>query len=381
MSNTILPSLPVLYKRTNTGATQQWQIRVEQTSEGFGLIVTEYGQVDGALMKTEDTIRRGKNEGKKNETTPITQALAEAQAKWEKQIKRQGYVEDKARAEAGETDSEGGIAPMLAKTYEDAEKHVKYPCHAQRKYNGVRCIVIIENGTATLWTRKRKPITSMPHIVAAYEAAYKGVGGEAISFDGEIYRHGWSLQKISGFVRSTDPKPGYTELSHWVYDAPLHKGCWEDRCSWLKEYVPAEVDCIRLVQTVTAEDHAYVKTLHDAWVQEGYEGAILRHVNGKYEAGKRSHFLIKVKEFKEEEFEIVDVVEGRGRFEGKAVFVCKTKEGKQFNCTAPGTMKDKEDFLRDKDQLVNKQLTVKFFDWTEDKIPQFPVGRAVRDYE
>ncbi len=379
-------ALPTLYKKTNTGALQQWDICVEQTPERFGVIVTRYGQVGGAIQETRDTVRKGKNIGRTNETSAYEQAVAEAKAKWKKQIERQGYVEDKERAEAGETDAEGGIAPMLAKPYEDAKHKVTYPCAMQRKFNGVRCIVMIDEGKVTLWTRKRKPIVSVPHIVKAYEEVFGKSKGH-IAFDGEIYRHGWSLQKISGFVRSDKPKEGYWQLKHFVYDTPSHKGTWAERQEWLDDIEPAfhssagAIAHLHIVETVIVSSFEEAKSYHDKWVKEGYEGGILRILIGVYEAGKRSFFLVKVKEFKEEEFEIVDVIEGRGRYEGAAIFVCKTKEGKLFNVTSPGTLEDKADALAHKAELKGKMLTVKFFEWTDDKVPQFPVGLVVRDYE
>ena len=80
--------LPIIYKRTQTGAEQQWQIFVEDNS-----FYTIEGQVNGTLTTSKPTIVSGKNIGKTNETTDNEQAYAEAKAKWQKKIDK-GYTED-----------------------------------------------------------------------------------------------------------------------------------------------------------------------------------------------------------------------------------------------------------------------------------------------
>ena len=165
-------SFPTLYKRTSSGAVEQWSIRVEPHDSFLDGdlaphdIVTEHGVVGGKTVVGRDTIREGKNLGKANATTAEQQAEKEADAKWRKKIERNGYVESLERAQAGETDQEGGIAPMLAQPFEKVKK-LKFPLLFQRKYNGIRCIAVVDGDNVSLWTRKRERITCMPHIEAA----------------------------------------------------------------------------------------------------------------------------------------------------------------------------------------------------------------------
>ena len=48
-----------------------------------------------------------------------------------------------------------------------------------------RMIAILKNGKCTLWSRTRKPITSLPHIVAEIEANFV----DDTVLDGEAYNH------------------------------------------------------------------------------------------------------------------------------------------------------------------------------------------------
>jgi len=385
-------NFPTLYKQSSGGAIQQWEI-----STASNRMRVSHGQVGGKLQTSVEYIEEGKNIGRSNETTPAQQADAEANAKWTKKKEREGYVEELERAKAGEDDAEGGIPPMLAQTYGDANpKYRAFPAHGQRKLNGVRCIVVVKNGAVSLWSRKRKPILGVPHVQKAYEDAFKAVQGY-YEIDGELYRHGWSLQKISGYVRKEKTKPGFEQISHHVYDLPTfessgdHERLWEQRqkdIDNLFEIFIGDRPEIKKVETVVLMNEAHMKDVANGFVKdEAYEGLMYRHLKSKYEAKKRSYGLLKVKEWKEEEFPIIAVSEGRGKFAGKAIFTCRTVEGRdpgapqEFDCCAPGNFADREEYLRRGDEMIGQQLTVKFFEWTDEKKPQFPVGMAVRDYE
>ena len=170
---TTTTQLPTLYKRNSNGSLNQWTITVANTT-----ITTTYGQVGGAMQTTSDTITEGKNIGRSNETTPQQQAQLEATAQHEKK-RKSGYVADLATAQRGGTDDiiEGGVLPMLAKVYEDRADKVTFPVAVQPKLDGHRCIAVVEASGAfgvsvSLWSRTRKAIKSMPHIVAELRTVF-----------------------------------------------------------------------------------------------------------------------------------------------------------------------------------------------------------------
>ena len=103
-----------LYKKTSTGAIQEWQVRVDEIN-GIATIINYYGQVGGKIQESQEQVLEGKNTGKTNATTAREQAELQAQSRWVKQLKK-GYVQNIEDAQAGKIDDviEGGIAPMLA---------------------------------------------------------------------------------------------------------------------------------------------------------------------------------------------------------------------------------------------------------------------------
>lgn len=377
--------LPTLYKKTSAGAIEQWSIRVEAVFKPPQMppyphaIITEHGQVGGKMIESRDLVSEGKNLGKANMTTPEEQANKEAEARWRKKIERNGYVEDAKRAEAGETDQEGGIAPMLAKPHEDVAKKLKFKALFQRKYNGVRCIAVVEDdGKVTLWSRKREPIiVPVPHVIAYLESLKLPPG---TILDGELYVHGWTLQKIASYVRQkTKPKEGYEAVGYYVYDLPSSDSSNIGRAREIHELLFTCEHPVHVVPTVQVESVEEAWKMHDEYVQQGYEGGIARNADAKYQAGKRSADLQKFKRFDEHEFEVVGSAFGRGKYADIPVLVCKTKDGKEFDCNPPGTLEERR--AVDRKDVIGRKLTVKHFGWTDDGLPSFPVGVVIRDYE
>src|SRR6185312_9740701 len=67
----------------------------------------------------------------------------------------------------------------------------------------------------------------------------------------------------------------------------------------------------------------------------GYEGAIVR-IDAPYQ-NKRTKDLLKVKPESDEEYTILEVLEGEGNWQNKAKMVtCETRQGKRFNATMKG---------------------------------------------
>jgi DNA ligase-1 len=135
-----------------------------------------------------------------------------------------------------------------------------------------------------------------------------------------------------------------------------------------------------LVKTDECESEEKMKELHAQYVADGYEGLMLRNKTGLYK-NARSADLQKYKEFFDDEYEIIDYKEGEGVEAGCVLWVCKTAEGKTFNCRPRGTREDRAEMFGRGDEYIGKMLTVRFQELTTDRVPRFPVGLAIRDYE
>jgi ATP-dependent DNA ligase len=383
--------LDTLYKKTNTGAIQYWKISVEKVIKDdieLGKIVTEYGQLDTDKPQiTEDLITEGKNPGKKNETTALQQAFKEAEAKFNKQ-KKKGYVDSLEKAQNEELDEliEGGIIPMLAHKFSEHGHKIKYPCYTQPKLDGIRMIAIVKDGRCTLWSRTRKPITSCPHIVTELEFVF---ANQDIILDGEAYNSAFktNFEHIVHLVRQEEPDKDYRDIQYHIYDivSPVSfKERW-NKLQEFKEFFTSEENdknsYVHIVPTFQIATESQVMDFFEAFKNKGYEGAMLRNSEALY-INKRSYDLLKVKEFEDAEFKIIGIEEGRGKLAGHVgSFICLTNDGKEFNAKAKGDTSKLKEYFEDHTLWENKLLTVQYQGLTIYKIPRFPVGKSIRDYE
>ena len=385
-----MKTLPKLYKKTTTGAIQEWQVRVEEL-DGVATIINNYGQVDGKIQESKEQVLEGKNIGKANATTAFEQAEAQAKGRWEKQLKK-GYVQSIEDAQAGVLDAiiEGGIAPMLAHKFSEQGHKIKYPALAQPKLDGHRCTSQCDNvqdicgpdgsgqyGTVTLWSRTRKPIKSAPHIIKALEAC-----GIAERFDGELYNHDYhaNFEELSSLIRQDEPKPGYENIQYHVYDIPISNMTNFERNKVLQESKSLfEGTPIHIVETIVVNDEDELMTAFEHFLAEGYEGCMVRNADGLYE-NKRSYNLQKIKEFDDSEFKIVGIKVGtKGSMAGRAVFTCDIPNVGTFDVKLKGNMDDLKKYADDPSLVIGKILTVKYQGFTKYGFPRFPVGLRFRE--
>ena len=368
--------LPTLYKKTSTGADQMWSIGTDGN-----VIVTRFGQVDGKIQETHDIVKAGKNIGRSNQTTPREQAELEARAQWEKKKTAKGYVESLSDARKGKRDALvlGGVDPMLAHRFDEQGHKIVYPAFVQPKFDGHRCIAAVDSAYAcTLWSRTRKPITGLPHIIRDVEVWAKKTGQRGIILDGELYNHDYraKFEELTSFIRNEDPKPGHEVVEYHIYDV-AGPGTFSDRHAILGAF--GLIGAMRKVETVAVTDEDELMLVFERFLVQGYEGLMVRNIMGEY-VNKRSYDLQKVKEFTDEEFVVIGVEEGRGKLAGHGIFVCKTGTGVEFRAKMQGELESLKQYYENPRSVIGKLLTVKFQGYTaKNGVPRFPVALRMRE--
>jgi ATP-dependent DNA ligase len=362
--------LPTLFATTSKGEVQTWKVGVDGNH-----VVTQWGLNGGKQQTSVDIIEEGKNLGKRNATTPDQQATLKAQQLHDKKVK-DGYMTDIEKAKRGESEIEG-IEPMLAFPIEDKEKYVKFPAFTQPKLDGFRCIAMIKNGKCRLFSRTRKKITTLPHIVFELESIFNE--GEFV-IDGELYNHKLKddFNKIASTIKRNDIHPDHKIIQYHIYDV-LGDAPYGERTRFVKDHVVhSKAPSLRIVDTYNVRDMAELKRMHDLFTVEGYEGAMYRSQTTPYET-KRSPGLLKVKVFQDGEFQVIDFVKGAGKFkDGLGAFVCITSHGKKFNVAMNGSIEELEQYITGFNLYKDQMLTVQFQGKTPDGIPRFPRGLRFR---
>jgi DNA ligase 1 len=403
----ILHNTPLLENTASTGRKKYWQgFVVAECLDGqevtvYTRTVSFQETKDGVSTLNVSTPKRieGKNIGRSNETSPRAQAISEIDAHAERQ-------RDKKYRGLGEAPVAERPLPMLAHSYDKRSHNVDWPAFVQPKLDGVRMLF---DGTEG-WSRMGK--TYIPEVVAHLavdlsDALPKGAPeGTHLVLDGELMldHNQYSFQETIRIVKKYrgDDAP---KLEYHVYDCLVvnEDGTqssfsfpFQDRIRHLASLFQGQDDdgryvwahnadnlSLKAVPTFLCTDEAQMQAKHGEFVGQGYEGTMVRNLTGDYKAKHRTVDLQKYKDFVDEEFEIVGFTEGKGKDEGTVVFQCVTPgdEALPFMVRPRGTYAERAALYETGDKQVGKMLTVRYQNLTEDGIPRFPVGLAVRDYE
>jgi len=375
--------LPTLYKQDSKGRIQQWTI--EYTPGSFWTIE---GLVGGKLTTSKPTTVQQKNVGKANETSLLEQAKSQSEAKWTKKVEA-GYFEDIDDCGKGVDFFE----PMLAHKYELEKENITFPCGSDYKLDGMRCIVDAKHG---MMSRKGKPIYSAPHILEGVKDLLVKYPG--LVLDGELYGHRDQIdfEKVMSLVKKQKPSPEELAESKkyvtlWLYDGgtPGQLGmAYEDRWYFLVQYVTAAglirnnenpTGPITLCPKIECRNQAELDAHQQKAIAEGYEGQIIRLYGRSYE-NKRSHYLIKRKEFLDSEFIIKDITEGNGSRSGIAGRACfEMPNGTTFDAGLRGTHEYCRELLMNKHKYIGLPATVRYQELTGALgVPRMPVMIGIR---
>jgi len=305
-----------------------------------------------------------KNLGKKNETTPEEQARAEMQSKLERQL-------DKGYHEQGKKTERVFTLPMLAHSLSKKLHTVSFPVYVQPKFNGIRCLYNSEIG---FWSRQGNEL-----IQEVTQHLQFDTNGETI--DGELILPApFTFQQTISAIKKYDSKLS-SKLIYRVYDSIQLDTPFRKRWAFLERLWKNVPGAWILAQTELARTPEEITAWHKRFVAEGFEGTIIRSAAGLYTPGHRSSSLLKYKDFQDEDFEIIGFEDGKGKDDGAIIFACKTPEGREFNVRPEGAMEERRKMFAKGKTYIGKKLTVRFQVYTDDRVPLFPVGVAVRDYE
>jgi DNA ligase-1 len=357
-------SWPTLFVKTAAGNINYWQIWTEGST-----VHTRWGKVGTDKPLTDSYEAVAKNVGRSNETAPHVQARLEAQSKFDKQL-RLKYVRSQEEAEANIN-----IKPMRAYTLDEKrQKKLKFPVHVQPKFNGVRCMAYnLPDGTVRLMSRGGKDYT-LPHV----QNELRGRLMDGMCLDGELYVHGMSLQTIRHHIETYSEHSVAVKLHCYDYlTLPPAADSWRDRFDMLLQWFRdnPRLLAVELSLTATANSMEEIEDLHGAWVEDGYEGAMVRIMDGPYRMAAKSTKLLKYKHFFDAEFKVVDWDVGK---DGVIKYTCVQEEDLKFEVRPMGNEAERKRLLMEADNDMGKMLTVRFQERSNDNIPLHGRGVAFR---
>lgn len=356
-------------------------------------------------------VTEGKNLGKKNATTVLTQALIQARSKYLKKMQESSERENRKR-----------FFPFAVHKYDlepkDTTKHLRLPIAVQRKLDGGRACAYYDTDlkAPVMYTRKLKDLYGNDHVLGELKSFFDAINEmyPGIYLDGELYKHGLSLQVISGMMRrekgsktaekeiKDDPDKANVKLQYHIFDIFFPTGSKSmQEMPYLERNIildnifkMAGVNLKFLVKVKThiANTFEAETKLYKQFLEEKYEGSIVRNLDAPYEFGInkeiRTYQVRKRKPRYSDEYEIVGYTEGvQGKDKGAIIWILAVgkKNTLQFTSTPVG-MDYEERYTLFKNmtpEIFNKKykgkpMTVEYDDISEDGVPLRAKAKGVR---
>jgi DNA ligase-1 len=377
-----------IYGKDKSGKTRIWKSAVFRAMNSpAAKYIIWHGLQDGKLQTDIRHYIEGKNIGKKNETTPLAQCIAELEKKRKDKIEKEGYSET-LLVDAIVDETRRKYFPMLANKYDPAsaskkrgEKGIVFPCFVQPKLDGLRCVVYLRDGKPVYQSRTGGYFTVLqhldPHVLQILSA------DPTLVLDGELYTPDIPFEELAGIIKKktltdTDEKRIQCVQYH-IYDVVIPAVPFRQRLLIVQNIVPISNTAIKLVPTYLTTNEQVFREKFGEYVAQGYEGIMLRNTEGMYRENYRSNDLMKYKEFFEAEYTIVDYKEAAGRDAGTVIWECETPEGRRFSVRPRGSLEMRRQWFSTAPTYIGKRLTVIYQELSEMGVPRFPVGKAIRD--
>ena len=259
---------------------------------------------------------------------------------------------------------------MLAHDGAKHPKKITGECMVEYKYDGVRVIAIVQNGSATLHSRNGKLLSNFPHI----EEALSKPEFNGLVFDGEVMSEDFqSLMRQVHRKEGAQTEDAYLAVFDMLTLAEFKAGgtskTAEVRRGRLIELDHANLlpNSIRIVDAYsvnfdTEEGKAEFDKLNKTALAEGYEGLMIKPIDQGYKC-KRSHAWLKVKPFIEVTLSVVDVEEGTGKNAGMlgALVVEGNDDGKFFQLNVGSGLTDdmRKDVWAVKDSVIGQLVEIR----------------------
>lgn len=295
------------------------------------------------------------------------------------------------------TNQYGIIKPMLAKQSEKVTntKIFDKAWLGSRKINGTRCLMYWDGENIQTASRGGEHYNAATSHLREHPALREIFQcNPTLILDGELYKHGKSLQQISGAARMEKNAYDCDWLEYWIYDC-IHLDELDtkaaDRLAWLKsladtyefgfdpykEWEEGDLQ-IQFVPQEEVSGWNNMKKLHDSYVSEGFEGLVIRDPSKPYKPNGRTNDMIKIKQYIDETFKVVGYELGLRGSEDMC-FICEMEDGRTFKAMPLGDRSVKAEYIDNFEEKYNGHLgDCKYFELSDEGIPCQPKFLAFR---
>lgn len=295
-----------------------------------------------------------------------------------------------------------GVA--LANKYFDRADKVDFTneiWYASRKCDGLRCIAIKENGVVRFWSRQQKEFFTLGVLKDIIEKCPQDnfvLDGELCQIDENGDEDFQSIMKLARRKDYTIEKPFYQLFDMLALEEFYGERVSPDlseRLSKLSSFFDSNRELLeknaKVLEQTYVTDEGVFNSLYDEARKKGWEGLMIRK-NVPYE-GKRTNDLLKVKDFLDDEFVVLEcenadmrMVEG-----GKQVVrnvlanVVIDYKGNRVSVGSGFSRQQRIHYAEHPEELIGRTITVKYFEETTNQkggaSMRFPTVKCIYDKE
>jgi ATP-dependent DNA ligase len=269
---------------------------------------------------------------------------------------------------------------MLAIPFEES-RLAKWPKPwiVQPKLDGMRCVAHWSEHEQNyiLKTSQGTRINTVPHINRQLTDLYKVYDKSEFAFDGELYIPHGTFENVVSIVKRNVEHPNSKLVEYHIFDFKGTETKQDIRSMMLSGL--KDSPSLRCVPSACANTLADIENLLEVYLQQGYEGFIIRNPSALYEE-KRSSNMMKFKPMKTDSYKIVGFeeeisIEGTPK-NSLGALILEGSEKSIFNCgSGPVLTKDaRAELWTHREALLGKTATIKYQNLTAVKqLPRFPI--------
>jgi len=275
---------------------------------------------------------------------------------------------------------------MLAETYNNNVDGKEFIL--TEKLDGVRCVLIFQNGEPKFFSRQGKAIEDLVELTVQAKSLDK-----QYVYDGELLldKNMPSKDLYRATVKVTSSDTAKRGLIFNIFDRikkeDFIKGYSDEKCIDRKKDLRDHLNIKEVKPLYIGNDIEQIAYFLEQVRKQDKEGLMLNIADAPYE-GKRTKNLLKVKVFNTADVLVESIEEGGGQNKGKlgAVIVKFIgPDGKHYNCKVGSGFKqdEREHYFKNPDEIIGKIIEIGYFEVSQNQDNdayslRFPTFKHVR---
>jgi DNA ligase-1 len=250
--------------------------------------------------------------------------------------------------------------------------------YASPKFDGYRCLAVIDEGAVVLYSRSGTEFVNFPSISESLARSFPT--GRFI-LDGEIMSDDFQAMQKSAFANKRGTTVG--DVKYFVFGLVPYEEWVSKNFKMPTTQRLAKLEELRtsFEENIVIVDQKYINNPSDAYkfeadcMAQGYEGAMLLP-DIPYYLGKKSNKLLKLKTMESQDCRVIGLYEGESgsRLDGTMGGVTLVQEnGVGCKCGSGFSDEDRSYMWNNQSEFIDKIAEIKYQELTEDGVMRFPV--------